>query len=165
VTQSWKLEDLATHAGVSARTVRYYVQRGLLPAPAFKGRDTVYTDDHLLRLRAIRKLQDKFLPLDAIQVELARLTPAELQELVDGTTYKMTSYPPLVLGESPAKYDTGMPVPRVDWPSRATRTTETWTRIALAPGLELHLADTASAATRELAEQLRQSAVMKGNRE
>ena len=71
----WKLAELAAEAGVSPRTVRYYVQRGLLSAPAFKGPDTVYGEEHLLRLKAIRVLQARFLPLDAIQVELARLSP------------------------------------------------------------------------------------------
>ena len=35
---AYKLDDLAAAAGVSPRTVRYYVQRGLLPAPPFRGR-------------------------------------------------------------------------------------------------------------------------------
>src|SRR4051812_2075356 len=80
----FKLEDLADRAGVSPRTVRYYVQRGLLPAPVFRGRDTVYSGEHLVRLRAIRRLQERFLPLDAIQVEIARRSPDELRALADG---------------------------------------------------------------------------------
>ena len=81
--KEWKLAELAAAAGVSPRTVRYYVQRGLLPAPPFKGPDTVYGEDHLVRLKAIRVLQARFLPLDAIQVELARLSPDELKALAD----------------------------------------------------------------------------------
>ncbi|MGZ3460089.1 MAG: helix-turn-helix domain-containing protein, partial [Archangium sp.] len=79
--KEWKLTELAEAAGVPPRTVRYYVQRGLLPAPPFKGPDTVYGEEHLLRLKAIRALQAKFLPLDAIQVELARRGPEELKAL------------------------------------------------------------------------------------
>jgi DNA-binding transcriptional MerR regulator len=66
----YKLSELAERAGVSPRTVRYYVQRGLLPPPVFKGRDTAYGEEHLARLRAIRALQDEHLPLDSIQAEL-----------------------------------------------------------------------------------------------
>ena len=79
----WKLTDLADEAGVSPRTVRYYVQRGLLPAPAFRGPETAYGREHLLRLKAIKRLQAKYLPLDAIQRELARLGPAELEGLAE----------------------------------------------------------------------------------
>ncbi len=80
----YKLEELARAAGVSPRTVRYYVQRGLLPAPAFRGKDTAYAPMHLLRLRAIKKLQDAFLPLDAIAVTLASSTDHELEEIAKG---------------------------------------------------------------------------------
>lgn len=82
--RTWKLEDLAEATGVSARTVRYYVQRGLLPAPAFHGRDTAYTEEHWLRLRAIRRLQDEFLPLDEIQARLSGLDREELHRIADG---------------------------------------------------------------------------------
>src|SRR5690242_6511972 len=81
---TYKLEDLARAAGVSPRTVRYYVQRQLLPPPVFRGRDTAYSTDHLVRLRAIKRLQDRHLPLDVIQAELARRSPAELERLADG---------------------------------------------------------------------------------
>lgn len=83
-TQSeWKLTELAEAVGVSPRTVRYYVQRGLLPAPPFRGPDTVYGEEHLVRLKAIRVLQARFLPLDAIQAELQRLSLDELRQLAD----------------------------------------------------------------------------------
>ena len=44
----WKLDELAERAGVSARTVRYYVQRGLVPAPEFRGPETAYGPEHVL---------------------------------------------------------------------------------------------------------------------
>lgn len=78
--RTYKLDELAAEAEVSPRTVRYYVQRGLLPAPEFRGRDTAYTEDHLQRLRAIRRMQEQYLPLDAIQAELAQRPVAELAE-------------------------------------------------------------------------------------
>jgi DNA-binding transcriptional MerR regulator len=70
MSTTYKLDELAEAAGVSPRTVRYYVQRGLLPAPPFRGRDTVYGAEHLERLQTIRRLQEQYLPLDAIQAEL-----------------------------------------------------------------------------------------------
>jgi DNA-binding transcriptional MerR regulator len=84
VTPTYKLEELAAEAGVSPRTVRYYVQRGLLPAPEFKGKDTAYGREHLLRLQAIKRLQQAHLPLEEIQARLAGATEAEIQRLARG---------------------------------------------------------------------------------
>ncbi len=142
----WKLTELAEAVGVSPRTVRYYVQRGLLPAPPFRGPDTVYGEEHLLRLKAIRVLQARFLPLDAIQVELLRLTPEALRALAD------SELPPPSPPPAPAPEPVPPRAPRRDVPPPpVTR----WQRWELAPGLELHLADTADEKTRALAERMR----------
>lgn len=127
---TWKLEELAERAGVSARTVRYYVQRGLLPAPQFRGRDTAYGLAHLTRLKAIRALQKRFLPLDAIETELARASDAELTRLAEGLDPE-----PAVL----ARVTASRPAPLS--PAR-------WERISLSPDVELHLSDRADATTR-----------------
>ena len=148
--KEWKLTELAEEAGVSPRTVRYYVQRGLLPAPPFKGPDTVYGEEHLLRLKAIRALQAKFLPLDAIQVELTRLSPEELRALVDAAPPSPAPVsppaPPLPPAPQPVKAE-----PADSPPVQVT----SWRRWELAPGLELHLADSADEKTRALAERVR----------
>ncbi len=84
VTPTYKIEELAAEAGVSPRTVRYYVQRGLLPAPEFRGKDTAYGREHLLRLQAIKRLQQQHMPLDEIQVRLASASEAELSRIARG---------------------------------------------------------------------------------
>ena len=129
-TKTFKLDELAAAAGVSGRTVRYYVQRGLLPAPQFRGRDTAYDEEHLLRLQAIRRLQEQYLPLDAIQAELARASRAELEQLADGPQPKPMPLP------MPLPHPFRSPVPP------ATRG-ETVTRWELAPGVELLVSDSA----------------------
>jgi DNA-binding transcriptional MerR regulator len=146
-SREWKLSELAEAVGVTPRTVRYYVQRGLLPAPPFKGPDTVYGEEHLLRLKAIRVLQARFLPLDAIQVELARLTPEALQALAEAEPSGPPAGPPPAL---PAPAPVSPPEP-----ASPSASPTSWRRWELAPGLELHLADTADAKTRALAEHLR----------
>src|SRR5687767_3186948 len=88
VRADFKLPELAEAAGISPRMVRYYVQRGLTPAPVFRGPDTSYAPEHLLRLKAIKRLQDQQLPLEQIQIELSRLTEAELHRLVDNGTWR-----------------------------------------------------------------------------
>ncbi len=149
-TQSeWKLAELAAEAGVSPRTVRYYVQRGLLPAPPFKGPDTVYGPEHLLRLKAIRVLQARFLPLDAIQVELARLSPDELRALAE-SPLPSSPLPPPTAPEPLSSSEVSMPTPAPRQASVAG-----YRRWVLAPGLELHLADSADEKTRALADRVR----------
>lgn len=147
----WKLAELAAEAGVSPRTVRYYVQRGLLPAPPFKGPDTVYGEEHLLRLKAIRVLQARFLPLDAIQVELLRLSPEELRKLSES---ELPTEPPAPAPVAPEPVGgPGGCVPVA--PASKQAGVAGYRRWELAPGLELHLADSADEKTRALAERVR----------
>src|SRR5215470_14935149 len=72
------IEELAELGGVTRRTVRYYVQRGLLPAPLGTGRGPHYTSAHLERLIHIRKLQEASVPLAEIATRLDAVsqTPA-----------------------------------------------------------------------------------------
>ena len=144
---NWKLEELAKRSGVSARTVRYYVQRGLLPAPAFRGRDTTYNEEHLFRLKAIRKLQDRFLPLDAIEQELASRSAEEIRKLGEGVQEAHPHREPPRPAPAPIARPVPMPMPMPMG--------EGWRRIEVAPGLEIHLSDRADAITRSLAEELR----------
>lgn len=55
----WTLLELAEQAGMPARTVRFYIARGLLPGPASAGRGALYGSEHLERLVRIRRLQEK----------------------------------------------------------------------------------------------------------
>ncbi|AKF10900.1 hypothetical protein DB32_008049 [Sandaracinus amylolyticus] len=64
------IDELADRAGVSRRTVRYYVQRGLLEAPTGVGRGKHYTEAHLARLVRIRELQEEGVALADISVRL-----------------------------------------------------------------------------------------------
>lgn len=61
------LGDLAGASGVPARTIRFYQSKGTLPHPERRGRDAVYGEHHLDRLRLIAELQDRGLRLDAIR--------------------------------------------------------------------------------------------------
>jgi DNA-binding transcriptional MerR regulator len=143
--EAMKLDALAAKAGTTPRTVRYYVQRGLLPAPEFRGRDTAYRREHLVRLRAIRKLQERYLPLDVIQATLSGRTLAEIERLAEGKDLPHgASSHASVAG---ATHDHRVPAPR---PVQA----RSWLRFVLAPGLELHLEQGADSSTRALADAL-----------
>ncbi|MGH2513302.1 MAG: MerR family transcriptional regulator [Candidatus Limnocylindrales bacterium] len=70
IEKEYSLPDLADVAGVTPRTVRYYIAQGLLPAPAGSGRAARYGEAHLARLRLIARLQRQHLPLAEIRVRL-----------------------------------------------------------------------------------------------
>src|SRR4030095_11047327 len=59
--------DLAELGEVSRRTVRYYVQENLLPAPFGVGRGNHYGQTHLARLLQGRALQEAGRTLDEIR--------------------------------------------------------------------------------------------------
>lgn len=60
------LQQLSKQADVPGRTVRYYIHKGLLPAPHGQRRGAWYSEDHLAALLRIREWQDAGLSLDAI---------------------------------------------------------------------------------------------------
>jgi DNA-binding transcriptional MerR regulator len=64
------LAELSARSGVAARTVRFYIARGLLDGPAVAGRGADYGAAHLERLRAIRQMQRRGLTLAEIGREL-----------------------------------------------------------------------------------------------
>jgi DNA-binding transcriptional MerR regulator len=58
--RAYRIGDLARAAGTSPRTIRYYEERGLLPAPEghAKGRHRNYGDADVARLRELIRLRD-----------------------------------------------------------------------------------------------------------
>ncbi len=64
---------LAALCGVSERTIRYYVEEGLLPPPRGRGRGAHFDDEHLVRLRLIRAMQLAGNDLGAIKEYLQEL--------------------------------------------------------------------------------------------
>ena len=63
----YAIGDLADLAGVSRRTVRYYVQEGLLPAPLGLGRGSHYGPVHLEQLLKVKAMQEAGRTLDEIK--------------------------------------------------------------------------------------------------
>jgi len=145
---TFKLDELARAAGTSARTVRYYVQRGLLPAPAFRGKDTAYGREHLVRLRAIRRLQDAFFPLDAIAIELERRSASEIERIADGIDLPAQAVVAVPPSSSPS------PDVQMSASMSAPGHGRVFRRVEIAPGVELSIADDAPASSRNVAEKI-----------
>lgn len=76
-TKQYTIEDLCQLTGFSRRTIRYYVQEGLIEPPAGRGRGGFYYDIHLDKLLRIKSLQEKGLRLSAI---LPLLKQGEISE-------------------------------------------------------------------------------------
>jgi MerR family transcriptional regulator, copper efflux regulator len=65
--EQMRIGELATRAGVTTRTVRYYESLGLLPEPGRRGAHRTYTDDDVKRLRRIEVLKGLGLSLDEVR--------------------------------------------------------------------------------------------------
>jgi len=81
--QEYAIGELADLAGVTPRTIRYYVSIGLLPSPEQAGPKTRYTEGHLKRLRLIRHLQRGHLPLGEIGARLSGLDDEAVEAALD----------------------------------------------------------------------------------
>ncbi|HSV03201.1 MAG TPA: helix-turn-helix domain-containing protein [Phenylobacterium sp.] len=64
---TYTAETLAFCAGLPLRTVRYYVQEGLVDPPLGRGRGAHFTDHHLAQLQQARTLQNSGFSLEAIR--------------------------------------------------------------------------------------------------
>jgi len=67
----YAIQDLADLADVSRRTVRYYVQEGLIPPPLGVGRGRHYGQAHVDRLLQVKELQAAGRTLDEIRAAVA----------------------------------------------------------------------------------------------
>lgn len=77
----YSLSELTDEAGVSVRTVRYYIAEGLLPPPITAGPRSYYTRAHLDRLRLIDRMKEGYLPLKEIRRRLTDLDDQEIHRL------------------------------------------------------------------------------------
>ena len=150
-TEGWTLVELARLAGVQPRTLRHYLEVGVLPRPPFRGTATRYGRAHLLVVLAVRRLQStENLELGEIRRRLGALQPAELSALATAhlepgpaaTALGMEHAPP------PAAVEPKSPVFAIGAAS--------WTHIELALGLELHVCHDASPTVIALAERVKE---------
>src|SRR5437016_3636701 len=111
----YRVEELARAAQVSVDTIRFYQAKRLLPPPRRIGRVAVYGDEHLERLREIRRLQGRGLTLGVIgrivREELGRADEALVEAIVGGADERRPDGSPeefLTLAELAER--TGVPV-------------------------------------------------------
>ena len=165
------IEELAERAGVSVRTVRYYIGEGLLSGPANRGKYASYDEQHLARLRLIRRLVDQHVPLAEVRDRLAQLSVDEVHSLLQQEERQE------VAAASPREYVSGLlararvapkmaapaPVqamapPAPQLPAEAEPEPEVVQRYELAPGVELFVRADATRTYARLIERLLESA-------
>jgi DNA-binding transcriptional MerR regulator len=141
---TYDLNELSHRAGVTPRTVRYYIQQGLLPAPEAQGPATRYGQAHLDRLLLIRQLQREHQPLAEIRVRLEGLRDEDVSRVLSTSRpskrpSSAVDYVRSVLGGSAPPDLVAASV----WEPPASRSStpikSQWERISLAPDVELHV--------------------------
>ena len=165
--------ELAQRAGVTRRTIRYYVEIGLLQPPAGAGKAAVYGADHLERLELIKELQAYRLSLEEIRDRLAGRTPgpetapaaydalaaieppgrgaydaSSAADYIERLRQSSPLVSPLRLRESPAVYRQASMLPERKPP--ADYDAEQWLRVRVSEDVELHIRRRASRTDRRL---------------
>jgi DNA-binding transcriptional MerR regulator len=77
------LEELSAAAGMTARNVRAYQTKGLIPPPTRRGRRSVYGAEHLQRLQSIERARARGASLALIAAHLAEGLTLDDDTLVD----------------------------------------------------------------------------------
>lgn len=182
-------EELSHLTSVPVRTIRYYIAEGLLPGSSARGKGAAYTDEHLLRLRLIRLLAERRVPLADIKERLAGLTLNDLRLLLAEEEHHTRQMELATEHSSPREYVSKLlerarqsrspaaaeparesptpqervapstPPPRGERPAPETRraASETWRRVELAPGVEVHIRADAESSQKPLIERLLRS--------
>ena len=142
------LAQLCDAADVTPRTVRYYIQQGLLPSPETRGPGAHYHEGHLARLRLIKRLQREHFPLGEIRKQLATLSDDQIERLVNAVP---TRRDPTALGYIREVLATGSPRVAAAAPVRVSLSRSSlgspppqparsnWERTSLTPDIELHV--------------------------
>jgi DNA-binding transcriptional MerR regulator len=177
------ISELADLTQVSTRTIRYYIDEGLLPQPEIRGKYAVFTDEYLHRLRLIKYLKDAYLPLKQIKVLLDTLSESQMLGLLtdfekDPVTAlsnlqvrpvlnqahtvneNALNYIARVRGSVDAFMESSPPQAK-SWqrsPNQVSSTQtyrkEEWQRIELEAGVELHIRQPLTSRQRRLVEKI-----------
>lgn len=173
------IEELAGLAGVSVRTIRFYITEGLLPGPGARGKQASYGEEHILRLRLIRRLADERVPLAEQKERLAGLTTTEVRDLLAEAEERQEERVEARDAPSPKEYIATLlrqaksarprpsippsaPPPSAPPPpatlEHAIPDRQTYDRWELAPGVELHVSDAARSREADLIDRVLRAA-------
>lgn len=168
-TAELTIEDLANQSGLPLRTLRFYIQEGILQGPDTRGKFARYSQQHLDRIELIRRLKDLRTPIQEIKQMLENISEEELHQLLkyqDMVASQFTTFQTGQLNErriseagksaleyiqnitpdiaKDARTDTRMtwrsPLRNIEVGKGVKRTRqETWRRIVIDDGIELNI--------------------------
>jgi len=167
IQNEYLIQELAQKAGVSLRTIRYYQQEGLLPEPINRGKYAYYNEEHLERLMLIQELKKNYLPLKEIREQINSLTTQQVQSLLESKKAENVKKPSFevalkdktaqsnstealeyisrLLNTQPESRDMktsnlqSQPSKPIYKPNYVAGTpSESWQRIVIVPGIEIH---------------------------
>ena len=80
----YRVDELASEAGISVELLRSYQSRGLLPPPRHEGRVALYGARHLDRLKLINELKQRGYSLKQISAAMTEERPPEVALELEG---------------------------------------------------------------------------------
>lgn len=127
---NYSLSELADAVGIEARTIRNYIERGLLPGAQTRGRAASYSEEHLSRLQVINSLRRARpnITLSEIRIFLQSLNPEQVHSLARGSITAAVraineSLQPDDVDLLNDATDDDVEVPRTDWGEAAATLT------------------------------------------
>lgn len=79
----YNIELLSKLSGLTKRTVRYYIEKGLLDPPVGSCRGSYYTQSHLDRLEEIKKWSQQGIPLTQVKLLIEGETHSQCVTKID----------------------------------------------------------------------------------
>lgn len=168
------MSELEEVTGTSRRTIRFYVKEGFIPPPEGEGGGAKYTDEHVLKMQAIKVMQDNHLKLKGIQEALAGMSHDEMKRFVadagegkgqwnakslehwvhpsegPAKSSRNFSFATFVKKETPAPHEQGNANILNKLNRRQSPNAESWKRFAILDGVELSIREDVPAETRNL---------------
>lgn len=160
------LEELAREARVTPRAVRYYVERGLIPSPERKGKNTRYDRELVVRLRAIGELRLRGMQIDPIRKKLASMPHDELLKLAGAAipapapappqdNAASGHQPPTGAAEQPPSLAQPAPEPMIGpYRPALAHASERWEHVTVCPGVVLMVRGEADAEAWRVAREI-----------
>ena len=149
------LDLLERSSGLPARTIRYYITRGLLSEADQKGRSARYGRGHLERLLLIRELKEAGLSLDEIGLGLKKYGDDGMRKQLVPMRTEREKPPDDALAY--ARWAQGSVTKEPGRSSRsfpATQPEATWKRTVVSPDVELHVRQPLDSRTQKKVDEL-----------
>jgi DNA-binding transcriptional MerR regulator len=127
---------------VNPRLVRYYTTQGWLDRPLKQGREARYTYRHLLQLLVLRRLLAEGYSASSIAGLIDGQPDGTLEQLLQGgaqLTLEAANPALAFLADIRDRREGSASAPSPGSPAPPPSPAETWTRLPLTDGLELHL--------------------------